>query len=127
MKTSNIINKSQTTIPFEDAVRETIDNWQAGPHFSKSLFDIADSDSWPAPWDLFGQNIFCDNSQVLGAFYTLILSEHAKNYNIAMAIVQDLLSGPQGQIIVAYNPLDLSNQNVVKIITSSDIQTKLGK
>ncbi len=81
------------TIPFEQAVKLTQENWNAGPRINKLNFDISNVDSWPTPWDLFGQTVFCPNSQILGAFYTLSLSNHAKNHKIELIIKQDILGG----------------------------------
>ena len=56
-------------------------------------FDISKVEQWPTPWDLFSQTTFCINSQALGTFYTLLLSNHSKNHDIKLAIIEDVIQG----------------------------------
>ena len=110
-------------LPFDQAVMLTRENWQSGPRINKLQFDISKVEEWPTPWDLFGQSIFCANSQILGVFYTLILSEHSKQHNIKLAIIEDIIQGEKPAIVLDNFPL---KETVSTVITPSDIKVKLG-
>jgi hypothetical protein len=111
-------------LPFEKAVMLTQQNWNSGPHINKLHFDISKVDDWPTPWDLFGQSTFCSNSQILGIFYTLLLSEHSKQHNIKLAISEDVIQGEKVNIVFDNYPLD--NLNISSIVTKENLKTKLG-
>jgi hypothetical protein len=112
-------------LPFEKAVDLTRENWNSGPRINKPHFDIAKVEEWPTPWDLFSQNTFCANSQALGFFYTLVLSEHGKQHDIKLAITEDIIFGEQPLIIMDNEPIqDLA---VSCMIGQNDIKNKLGR
>jgi len=111
-------------MPFEDAVKLTVDNWSSGPTVHNLKFDISKVEEWPTPWDLFGQSTFCSNSQALGTFYTLLLSEHAKEHDIKLAIIEDVITGERPAIVFDNPPL--TEFTVSSIISSNDIKNKLG-
>ncbi len=114
-------------LPFEEAVTLTQKLWEGGPGINKISLDLTNVDAWPTPWDLFGQSAYCANAQVLGAFYTLVLSDHAKVHNIELAIVQDILAGDQGRIVFDDLPLtDLTNSTIITKVGTQDIKEKLG-
>ena len=113
------------TLPLAQALSVTLDNWQVSPHVNKQQVNIVNVADWPNPWDLFGQLTFCSNSQILGAFYTLILSEHAKQHHITLVITHHAIDGVQAQIIV--NGQIPSDCEILDVITSEDIHDKLGE
>lgn len=112
------------TLPFEDAVVLIKENWDSGPRINKPHFDISKVDEWPTPWDLFGQTTFCINSQALGTFYTLLLSEHGKQHDIKLAIIEDIIQGEKAAIVLDDYPL--TDYNVSSIVKREDIKHKLG-
>ena len=79
------------SLSFEDAVKFTQKTWDSGPRVNKLHFNIGDINDWPSPWELFSQQTFCKNSQALGVFYTLIMSEHSKKHDIKLAILNDVV------------------------------------
>jgi len=112
------------TLPFEQAVETIKTNWDSGPRINKPHFDIAKVDQWPTPWDLFGQTTFCVNSQALGTFYTLLLSEHGKEHDIKLAIIEDIIQGEKAAIVLDDYPL--TDYTVSSIVKREDILSKLG-
>ena len=112
-------------LSFEDAVKITQQNWESGPRVNKLHFNITDIDDWPTPWDLFSQQTFCKNSQALGVFYTLIMSDHAKKHDIKLAILNDVIQGEcVANIFDNKYPSDWSVSNMIR---PADIKIKLGE
>lgn len=113
------------SLTFEDAITITQKNWESGPRVNKLHFNIADVNDWPTPWDLFSQQTFCKNSQALGVFYTLIMSDHAKDHDIKLAILNDVVRGEC--VANIYDNKYPSDWDISNIIRSDDIKIKLGE
>jgi hypothetical protein len=111
------------TLPFDAAVSVTQYIWETSPRLNKIHFNIANVEEWPNPWELFSQTAYCSNSQTLGAFYTLILSEHVKEHEIGLAIINDTILGEQVKIITEKTQEFSKDMLVIK---ASDITYKLG-
>jgi hypothetical protein len=111
------------TIPFEEAVVLTKNNWNDSPKINKDKINISNISEWPTPWELFGQSVFSENEQVLGTFYTLILSNHAKEHDISLGVI-DYLTTIQLELIIDSEPL--SDFKVINIINVSDLKIQLG-
>ena len=67
--------------------------------------------------------MFSENEQVLGTFYTLILSNHAKEHDISLGVI-DYLTTIQLELIIDSEPL--SDFKVINIINVSDLKIQLG-
>jgi hypothetical protein len=112
-----------STLPLQEAVQLTKNQWESGPFLNQLQFDIAELSCWPTPWELFSKNSFCKNSQCLGTLYTLVMSEHGKDNNFALAIIDDVIEGAIPAILVGNDYQDeLSNYNVRFIITAEEIK-----
>lgn len=115
------------TLSFEEAVKLTQNNWIDSPRINTLSFDILETEKWPSPWELFSKNVFCQNSQVLGVFYTLIMSKHIENHNIELVLVDDIINGVKGAIVLDKAPLKKAKGKVIKLINKNDLKTKLGE
>jgi hypothetical protein len=119
-KFRNYIN----SLEFKDAVAITKEKWESGPYINKSYFNIYNIEEWPTPWNLFGQSVYCKNSQLLGIFYTLIMSKHSKHHNIKLVISKDIIYG-ENVLIICDDELN-EKLNISAVFTSEDIKSKLG-
>lgn len=115
------------TLSFEEAIKLTQNNWIDSPRINTLQFDITEIDKWPTPWELFSKNVFCKNSQVLGAFYSLILSKHIEDHNIELVLVDDVINGVKGAIVLDKAPLKKIKGSVIKTINKKDLKNKLGE
>jgi hypothetical protein len=115
------------TISFDQAVKLTQNNWINSPKINNLQFDITEVDSWPTPWELFSNSVFCQNSQILGAFYTLILSKHIETHSIELIIVDDVINGVNGAIVLDKSPLKIIKGEPLKTISITDLTEKLGE
>lgn len=115
------------TISFEQAVKLTQENWNNSPKINNMQFNIDDITTWPTPWELFEKPMFAKNTQCLGAYYTLILSNHNKEHDIDLAVLNDIVTGSYLAIVLDKYPLDKNKYNVTNIITSDDLKKQLGE
>ena len=111
-------------LKFEDAVSLTQKNWESGPRVNKLHFNIAEVNDWPTPWDLFSQQTFCKNSQALGIFYTLIMSDHAKDHDIQLAVIDDVVRGECIALVV--DNCYPHNWSISNMIKKEDVKVKMG-
>lgn len=57
-----------------DPVQSTIDFWNRAPETTRNL-DPYDSTSWPDPWQMIEENVYCEFTRTLAAVYTLKLTD----------------------------------------------------
>jgi hypothetical protein len=90
-----------------------------------------DYESWPNPWQLLDDNIYCDVAKCLGICYTLTLAEHPDIQDFQMVLTEQ-----DHSIVIACNNKYIlnwetelllntdSNSIYKKIITEKDIKQK---
>ena len=59
-------------LPLEEQLNKIAHDWAYVPR-SMHYLTPDDPDTWPTPWELIHDNIYCDLSVCLGMFYTAIL------------------------------------------------------
>lgn len=70
-----------SSTPFEDV----LNFWSDAP-LGRPYTDPYDSSTWPDPWELIEENIYCDFLQILGVCYTLQLTERFSQSNFEIHI-----------------------------------------
>jgi hypothetical protein len=79
-------------LPLELALQQTVELWSHCPFIPYHL-DSKDPTSWPNPWQLLDDNIYCDLAKSLGIVYTMLLTEHRKNLEIEIRVYKDPETG----------------------------------
>lgn len=79
-------------MPLESALQQTVELWSRAPFIPYHL-NSKDSKSWPGPWQLLDENIYCDLAKSLGIMYTMLLTEHRNNLEIEIRIYKDPETG----------------------------------
>lgn len=80
------------SLPLETALAETVEFWRHAPFVPYNL-DYSDIKTWPDPWTLIDENIYCDVAKCLGIVYTISLTGHKKNLDIEIRQYIDLKTG----------------------------------
>lgn len=62
------------TLPMNQLCVMVDDWWQQAPLINHHLH-WADSDSWPDPWTILSENIYCPLTRAIGMCYTLLMSD----------------------------------------------------
>jgi hypothetical protein len=75
-------------LPLEQALLQTAEFWADAPFVPYNL-DPAFPNSWPDPWTLIYENIYCDVAKCLGIVYTIALTSHKENAGIEFRLYQD--------------------------------------
>jgi len=115
-----------STLPIQEAVKQTTKNWNAGPYVKTPQLSLNDVEKFPSPWDLFSQKFFCNNMRILGVFYTLIMSDHSKNHDIRIVVSNDIIAGEVATIVFDDNHI-LNHSDKSLIIDKKSINNIMGE
>lgn len=109
--------------------------WQRAP-FTPYYLDHNDISSWPDPWTLINENIFCDLARALSMYYTVCFSEHKKDNTVELCVYKcmptryeyNLVLVNDGKYILNYSD-ELVNKNelqqeliLIKKFTSAELE-----
>ena len=72
----NALRDSCQNIPIEQAL-ETINSWWFAVPWKPYYLHWDDQATWPDPWQLLSDNIYCDLARALGILYTITLLDRA--------------------------------------------------
>lgn len=72
----------------EFPIQDTIDFWNSAPLVTIQA-DPYDPDTWPDPWEIIHENIFCPFVKILAICYTLQLTECFSQSSFEIHITQD--------------------------------------
>ena len=104
--------RSSVTEKTMDETLVEINQWWFRSPWSPYYLHWDDQDSWPDPWQLLHDNIFCDLSRGLGVLYTITLLDRPD--------IQDfkLISTVDNYSLVVYNDQYVLNWTKESIINS---------
>lgn len=73
-----------------DPIQHVINFWNSIPPSSRNI-DPYDQSTWPDPWQMIEENVYCEYTKILAVAYTLMLSESSKDwrYEIHIGIDRD--------------------------------------
>lgn len=120
------------TSDLESALHHINDWWWQAPMVNHYLH-WHDQTSWPGPWDLLADNIFCDLARALGIMYTVMMLERADITDICITAHGDdnLVQVNGGKYILNWCPRQLLNIQSLETtprhtLTSSSLNHLLG-
>ena len=124
------LRESIPTQPIEIALA-AVNTWWAVAPWTAYHLHWDEYETWPNPWQLLDDNLYCDVAKCLGICYTLTLAEHPDIQDFQMALTEQ-----DHSIVVACNNKYIlnwetelllntdSNSIYKKIITEQDIKQK---
>ena len=80
---SQVVNFTQ-----ESALR-TINSWWFATPWRPYYLHWDDLSTWPDPWQLLNENIYCDIARGLGILYTIALADHPEIQDASLILTQD--------------------------------------
>lgn len=112
----------------------SINDWWFASPWRPYYLHWDDLRTWPGPWDLLADNIFCDLARSLGIVYTILMLERPDIADVGIANTDDgnnlvLVNG--GKYILNWEPGDLlnidsANITITKSLDSSKLEHLLG-
>jgi hypothetical protein len=90
-----------------------------------------DRESWPDPWELLSDNLYCDVAKGLGMLYTISLAEHPDLTDAELVLTSEghnLVQVCKRKYILNWNQDTIVNTNqefeIKKRLTQSQVQQK---
>jgi hypothetical protein len=91
-----------------------------------------DRDTWPDPWQLLSDNIYCDLARALGIMYTIVLTERTDlcNSSIIQTETANLVQVDQGKYILNWGRdivlnTSLEQQKITNVVDYNNIRSQL--
>jgi len=72
-----------------DQALQTISNWWYQAPWTGYYLHWDDQETWPDPWQLLSDNIYCDLARGLGILYTITLVDHADIKSAELVLTDD--------------------------------------
>lgn len=77
--------QSIDNISLPAALQQTSEFWTQAP-FTPYYLDNTQPSTWPTPWQLVEENVYCDVAKSLGIAYTMLLTKHRKKLDIELRV-----------------------------------------
>ena len=76
-----------------------------------------DQETWPNPWELLSDNIFCDLARSLGIMYTIMMIDRPDIFKAELALCDEtnLVLINEGKYILNWSPEELLNISTASI------------
>ncbi len=84
----NILRDQCANLPVQSAL-EHINAWWFGAPWTAYYLHWDDSATWPDPWQLLSDNIYCEVARGLGILYTITLLDRADLAPAELVLTQD--------------------------------------
>jgi len=90
-----------------ESALELINSWWFTTPWQPYYLDWPDLATWPDPWQLLNDNVYCDLARALGILYTISLLDRADLTDAALVLSQDghnLVMVDKSKYILNWNP-----------------------
>jgi len=82
------LRTSVQNLPLEQAL-QTINEWWFNSPWQSYYLHWDDLPSWPDPWQLLSDNVFCEVARGLGILYTLSMIDHPEIASADLVLTDD--------------------------------------
>ena len=83
-----ILREKAQSLPLDEAL-QTINDWWFDAPWKSYYLHWDDQPTWPNPWQLLNDNIFCELARGLGILYTITLLEHKDLKSAKLVLTED--------------------------------------
>ena len=116
------MRSSFAELPLEQALLRVNDWWFRSP-ISARYLHWDDHRTWPTPWQLLNDDIYCEIARALGMLYTIAMTEDARIDRLEMIQTDqdNLVLVDSGKYILNWAPGQLLNISSKKVETKKTI------
>lgn len=95
-------------------IEDTVDFYKSAPRVSLNC-DPWDPKTWPTPWELLEENVYCDCCILLGLCYTMSLTEKfaESKFELMIIIDQNTDNGYEYLLVVDDTAIDSKLEKIV--------------
>jgi hypothetical protein len=112
---------------FQSSLLKVNDWWFQSP-ITHHYLHWDDYQSWPSPWDLLADNIYCDIARALGMLYTVAMTDVGSQHKLEIAKTKDenLVLVDGGKYILNWAPghllnIQSANISILRSISSDQL------
>jgi len=90
-----------------ESALELVNSWWFTTPWQPYYLDWLDLETWPDPWQLLSDNVYCDLARALGILYTISLLDRADLTDATLVLSQDghnLVMVDKSKYILNWNP-----------------------
>lgn len=104
------LRNRSTNLPISECLLSIESWWQASP-WRPYYLHWDERETWPDPWQLLADNVFCDVARALGMLYTVYLldREDCQTFEMVEAEQGNLVLVQQGKYIMNWIPDSIVN------------------
>ena len=125
------LRESVLSLPVDTALMQ-INQWWFSTPWTPYYLHWDDAKTWPDPWQLLSDNIYCDVARGLGIVYTIAMLERPDMSDAKLVETKNcnLVLVAEGKYILNYSAHDIVNTNlgtvnIKRCITQEQILQKL--
>ena len=107
----NLLRDQTQNLPIKSAL-EQINAWWFGTPWQPYYLHWDDQATWPDPWQLLSDNVYCDLARGLGILYTISLLDRADMASTRMVLTEEgdnLVLVAKEKYILNWNPDSIVN------------------
>ena len=107
----NLLRDRCQTLPIESALNE-INSWWFQAPWTPYYLHWDDQPTWPDPWQLLSDNVYCDLARGLGIVYTISMLDRADMADTTLILTEDdsnLVQVAKEKYILNWNLEDIVN------------------
>jgi hypothetical protein len=115
------------TLPIELALLE-INQWWSQTPWRPYYLHWDDQPTWPDPWQLLSDDIYCDLAKALGILYTISMLDRADMADAELVLTEDgrnLVQVAQRKYILNWDPDSVVNTNQAIKIKRRLVQSQI--
>ena len=75
-------------LPLQEAL-QTVNDWWKNAPWQPHYLHWDDIETWPDPWELLNDNVYCDLARGLGILYTLSLLDHKDLTSVELILTEE--------------------------------------
>jgi hypothetical protein len=123
--------RAQSRVLPPELALEKINAWWSQTPWRAYHLHWDDQDSWPDPWELLSDNLYCDVAKGLGILYTISLLDHKDLTDAALVLTSEgynLVLVSKRKYILNWDHDSIVNTNqkieVTRCLTQHQVQNK---
>lgn len=127
----NQLRQQSTTAPIPELL-QTVNLWWHQTPWCPYHLHWDDQDTWPDPWQLLSDNIYCDLARALGIMYTIVLTDRLDLSDTSIIETEsgNLVQVNQGKYILNWGRdivlnTSLEQQKIKHVVGYNDIRSQL--
>ena len=126
----NSLRATAKSLPVDQAL-STINKWWFNAPWRAYHLHWDDQETWPDPWELLSDNLYCDVARGLGIVYTITLLDRVDLADATLVLTKEaynLVQVDKSKYILNWEPETVVNNNLTyspnRMLTQNQLRSK---